>query len=214
MQDNMLFTTVGELLDLIVLKKMVVKFFTEKFKLELDKIHLVECKKFDLPSNLRIAFTHLDRLFLVMLSQVKTKNNQEYPSLMLFLENSVPKYYVYSEEIEIEKEYGENIGGIPVGYRKETIKAYLIKVYDGIEEQSINSQIIESIEEDKFAEMALKLIRKDAEKNADKLRSKVLVENKILERVKRVISEEFKINRERVELEKSFGFDKLDNIKF
>ncbi len=210
----MLLTTVGELLDLIVLKKMVVKFFTEKFKLELDKIHLVECKKFDLPSNLRIAFTHLDRLFLVMLSQVKTKNNQEYPSLMLFLENSVPKYYVYSEEIEIEKEYGENIGGIPVGYRKETIKAYLIKVYDGIEEQSINSQIIESIEEDKFAEIALKLIRKDAEKNADKLRSKVLVENKILERVKRVIIQELKINIERVELETSFGFDKLDNIKF
>ena len=213
-QDNMLSSTVGELFDLIVLKNMVVKFLTEKFKFELEKINIVYCQKFDLPSNLRIVFTHLDELFIVLLSQVKTKSNQEYPYLMLFIENSVPKYYVSSKEIEIEKEYGENIGGIPVGYRKEMIKAYFIQVYDGIEAQSIDSQIIESIEEDKFAEIALKLIRKDAEKNADKLRSKVLVENKILERVKRVIIQELKINIERVELETSFGFDKLDNIKF
>lgn len=66
---------------------MVVKFLTEKFKFELEKINLVYCQKFDLPSNLRIVFTHLDELFIVLLSQVKTKSNQEYPYLMLFIEN-------------------------------------------------------------------------------------------------------------------------------
>ncbi|MEB3341190.1 hypothetical protein [Okeania sp.] len=214
MEDNILYTTVGDLFDLIIFKKIVVKFLTENLKLELNKINLVHCKKFDLPSNLRIVFTHLDELFLVLLSQVQTKNNQEYPYLMLFMENSVPKYYVYSEEIEIEKEYGENIGGIPVGYRKEMIKAYLLKVYHRTLEELINSQIIESLEENQFAEIGLKLITKDAEKNADKLRSKVLVRSKILERVKKVISQELKINIERVELETSFSVDKLDNMKF
>ncbi|NEP89215.1 MAG: hypothetical protein F6K18_21610 [Okeania sp. SIO2C2] len=133
---------------------------------------------------------------------------------MFFLENSVPKYYISSEEIEIEKKYGENIGGISVGYRKEMIKAYFIQFYNQMEKQSISSQRIESIEEDKFAKIALKLIRKDAEKNADKLRSKILVGSKILERVKKVISQELKINIERVKLETIFSFSKLDNIKF
>ncbi|NER02225.1 MAG: hypothetical protein F6K17_06075 [Okeania sp. SIO3C4] len=167
-----------------------------------------------MPSNIRIVFTHLDKLEIVLLNQVKTKKNQEYPYLMFFLENSVPKYYVYSEKIEIKKKYGENVGGIPVGHRKERIEAYLIQVYDRIEEQSINSYRIESIEEHKFAEIALKLIRKDAEKKADKIRSRILVRNKILERVKKVISQELKINIERVKLETIFSFDKLDNIKF
>ncbi|NEP39767.1 MAG: hypothetical protein F6K35_11205 [Okeania sp. SIO2H7] len=149
-----------------------------------------------------------------MLSQVKTKNNQQDPYLMFFLENSVPKYYVSSEEIEIEKKYGENIGSIPVGHKKEMIKSYLIQFYDQMEKQLINSQRIESIEEYKFAEIALKLMRKNAEKKANKLRSIILVRSKILERVKKVISQELKINIERVKLETIFSFDKLDNIKF
>ena len=154
-------------------------------------------KKLDLPSYQKIAFTHPEKLQIVLLSQVKTKNNQEYPYLMLFLENSVPKYYVYPKEIEIEKEYGENIGSIPVGYRKEMIKAYLIQVYDQIGDQSINSKIIENLEEDEFAEMAVELIIKGSEE----------LISKILEVVKKIVSKQLEKDIEEVKPESSFFND-------
>ncbi|AFY78812.1 hypothetical protein Ple7327_3616 [Pleurocapsa sp. PCC 7327] len=45
---------------------------------------------------------------------------------MMLLENKAPKYTVYSEKVEREKRLGEQIGGIPLGYKLERIKQYSI----------------------------------------------------------------------------------------
>jgi len=76
--------------------------------------NLVYKKNFNLPykQNIKIL-NHPEKLEIVLLNQLQTKNNQNYQYWLILLESGNPKYTVYAEENETKQSiiYGYNETG-------------------------------------------------------------------------------------------------------
>jgi acyl carrier protein len=170
------------------------------YKENISNSNLVFLKKVDWISDKNLCELDSEKLELVLLDCLETRNNAEYQYLMMLLENKVPKYTIYSEKIEIEKQLGEKIGGIPIGYKLERIKKYIIRAYQ--EENNKNIKDIEQVDNlsrNEFEEKALKLIHQYIESVTKK--NNPYTYEEIFKRVKAVIVEQSEMNPDEIDEE-------------
>jgi acyl carrier protein len=161
---------------------------------------LVFLKKVDWISDKNLCELDSEKLELVLLDRIETRNKAEYQYLMMLLESKVPKYTIYSEKIEIEKQLGEKIGGIPIGYKLEKIKKYVIRAYQEENNKKIKDiEQVDNLSRNEFEEKALKLIHQYIE-SVTKKNNPYTYED-IFKRVKAVIAEQSEMNPEEIDEE-------------
>lgn len=129
------------------------------FQKNISNSNLVFRKKVDWVANRQLCGLDSEELEIVLLDSLETKNKAEYQYLMMLLEKGVLKYTIFSEKIEIEKKSGERIGGIPIGYKLEKMKKYIIRAYQEGNNNNIKDiEIQDSLSSKDFEEKALKHI--------------------------------------------------------